>query len=104
MASNPLARRLRCCCYLHILRCCLRPLQLLPALLCTCSGPIPQQWRNTTRKDVATELPNFLSDINLSGNLLSGSLPEIIGGNGVIFNLRNLQLQRNRFTGRVSGA
>ncbi|WIA41427.1 hypothetical protein OEZ86_005009 [Tetradesmus obliquus] len=76
-----------------------------PAIgICGISGPIPQQWRNTTRKDVATELPNFLSDINLSGNLLSGSLPEIIGGNGVIFNLRNLQLQRNRFTGRVPEA
>jgi hypothetical protein len=67
-----------------------------------CSGAIPLQWQNTTRQDVKTVLPGNITDIDLSGNLLSGSLPAIIGGNNVIHTLRNLRLQHNKFTGRVS--
>jgi hypothetical protein len=51
---------------------------------------------------VVTQLPRFLDDIDLSGNLLSGSLPDVIGGNDVIYHLHSLQLQHNKFTGRVS--
>ncbi|WIA36815.1 hypothetical protein OEZ86_008070 [Tetradesmus obliquus] len=72
--------------------------------MCGISGIIPQEWKNVSRTDIAAELPHFLSHIDLSGNLLSGSLPEIIGGNDVIYNLRYLYLERNKFTGRVPEA
>ncbi|WIA41421.1 hypothetical protein OEZ86_005004 [Tetradesmus obliquus] len=71
---------------------------------CGISGPVPQEWQNTLRRDTATQLPQFLTNIDLSGNLLSGSLPEIIGGERAIHSMRNLQLQRNRFTGYVPEA
>ncbi|WIA21131.1 hypothetical protein OEZ85_005443 [Tetradesmus obliquus] len=71
---------------------------------CGISGSIPKQWMNRTRQDTRTHLPGGLSNIDLSGNLLSGSLPEIIGGNDVIYNLTYLYLQHNKFTGRVPAA
>jgi hypothetical protein len=68
------------------------------------SGPIPQLWQNITRQDInGTQLPNKLAFIDLSGNILTGSLPAIIGGPGVINTLESLILANNKFTGRVSG-
>jgi hypothetical protein len=70
----------------------------------SCSGPVPQQWQNTTRPDITnTRLSNSIYDVDLSGNLLSGSLPAIIGGPDAIHTLRSLNLRNNKFTGRVSG-
>ncbi|WIA41425.1 hypothetical protein OEZ86_005008 [Tetradesmus obliquus] len=74
---------------------------------CGISGPIPQQWKYPPRRDVNTtvaRLPNGLSYIDLSGNMLTGSLPAIIGGIGFNRNLRYMYLQRNKFTGRVPDA
>ncbi|KAF6247872.1 hypothetical protein COO60DRAFT_1148812 [Scenedesmus sp. NREL 46B-D3] len=71
---------------------------------CGISGRIPQTWRNRTRKDVQTQLPGFLQLVDLSGNQLMGSLPDIIGGPNVIYNMRQLHLQHNKFTGRVPDA
>jgi hypothetical protein len=88
-----------CCCNISDVG-ALTPACALPS----CSGPIPQQWQNTTRPDINdTRLSNFVYDIDLSGNLLTGSLPTIIGGRDAVHTLRLLNLRRNRFTGRVRG-
>lgn len=82
--------------------CCVHGLHP-PALVWTCSGPIPKSWQNKTRDDVpSTRLPSFISAIDLSGNQLRGSLPEIIGGINANRFLRDLFLH-NMFEGRVGG-
>jgi hypothetical protein len=50
-----------------------------------------------------TWLPQYISDLDLSGNVLTGTLPAIIGGDSSRLLLRFLKLQHNKFTGRVSG-